>query len=334
MVRKTYKKHDVTISSPNDDSKDISRDVFLAEDTHSEDGMLGFEVFDNIISGGILTVTDTSNNVKGEGDAVDTVDFIDIGTLPDVNAGDIIILQEDSNTITLKHNASGGDSQFFPMLLIGETDRPIGPKHHLWFERHSDHFQQIISDHTFVDNAIVYLDEFGVGILKVGTIDGAVNQLKISNSVSGSPPILEAVGGNTDISILLKPKGIGEVFGSRETMAFPLGDEFTPPAGSPLTLFTKYMPQGGTIVGPGFAEATVAPTTTSLTLDVKLNDTTIYSTKPVIGAGDNIDDGNSELTADPTTFVKGDKLEFIVNSVDTGATAAGIKMNLFFRYTA
>lgn len=54
-------------------------------------------------------------------------------------------------------------------------------------------------------------DANGNELVKFTTVGSAVNELTISNNATGSSPILSATGGDSNVSIVLTPKGTGSV---------------------------------------------------------------------------------------------------------------------------
>ena len=77
---------------------------------------------------------------------------------------------------------------------------------------------------------------------------------------------------------------------------------------------------------------TTAPTGSIMTLDVHLNGTTIFSTKPTIDAGE--DHSSTAATAavlSTTSGSQGDKIEIFCDAV--GATVAGAGLKAYFNYT-
>lgn len=165
----------------------------------------------------------------------------------------------------------------------------------------------------------------------ITAIASAVNYIEVKANVTTADPEIQAKGSDTDVGIKLAPQGKGLIRGNIETMELPLGDESTPVASTGIK-YTFYMRRAGKFVGAGFASATIAPTTAALILDIHLNGTTIFSTLPEVAAAA-LEGSNGVLTSDPTTFAAGDKIELLVDTIDTGATGAGAKVGVSFYYT-
>lgn len=183
---------------------------------------------------------------------------------------------------------------------------------------------------NFIRNAPQIQDAAGLEVLKFVGIGSAVNEVTLQNAATLNDPQLQASGDDTDIGIKLVPKGTGEVIGNIETLLLPLGDEITPPStGIKYTFFAVH---AGKFVGAGFAQATVAPTTSALILDILKNGVSIFSTKPEVAAAAN-DGNNGVLTTDPLDFAAGDKIELSVDTLDSGGTGAGAKVGVLFYYT-
>ena len=62
-----------------------------------------------------------------------------------------------------------------------------------------------------IDDAHGILDEDGNELILFQKTGSAVNQFDITNNATGSNPIVEATGGDTNIGVDIKPKGSGEV---------------------------------------------------------------------------------------------------------------------------
>lgn len=167
--------------------------------------------------------------------------------------------------------------------------------------------------------------------IAVSATASAVDYITVVNAATANPANvqIQATGSDSNIGIKFVPKGTGEAFGVVETFVFPLGDESTNKVAG--TYNTYYVPRAGKIMWC-YVMATVAPTTAALTLDVAQNGTSIFSTKPSIAATKNTSNqaggNNGVLTSTPLTISQDDKLEFKVNTNDTGLTSAGVKIVL------
>jgi hypothetical protein len=176
------------------------------------------------------------------------------------------------------------------------------------------------------------LDSNANKIIDLIAITSSVDWLEITDAATANPAniLLSGKGSDTNIGLKFIPKGTGEAFGITETLVFPLGAESGNKAAG--TYNTYFAPRAGQLI---WAEqcATVAPTTSAVTLDIAKNGTTIFSTLPTIAAGATTG-SNGVLTTTPTVIAKGDKLEFKVSINDTGATSAGIKLSIGLYRTA
>jgi len=331
MVRKSYKVHDVVIAQANDPTKTISKDVYLDEDHHAEDGMLGFDKIPVTISLGVATIVDSYSEIFGEGAADDTLDFIEIGATPDINVGDVIMLEEGAQNITITHNAISPPANSLPILLLGQVDTDLQQNKIIWLQRHSAHFQEVTNYGVMGDGGSLIIDDKNNEIITVGSASAAVNHVKISNANTTESPDITAQGDDSNVGIKLIPKGSGEVIGNVETMLLPLGDESTP-IGTTGVKYTLFMPRDGKFVGAGNAQVTIPPTTSSLVLDILKNGVSIFSAKPTITAGTNFA-SNGVLTSNPLSFLFNDKIELVVDTLDSGGTAAGPKTCVIFYYS-
>jgi hypothetical protein len=178
-------------------------------------------------------------------------------------------------------------------------------------------------------------DSNGNKSLAVSATGSAVDYLTFVNAATASPATvqIQATGSDSNINIKAVPKGTGVAFGYSETMMIPMSDESTTAVAGTGTKVTVYMPWAGSIAAV-YQSANTAPTTSAITLDILGNGgSTIFSTKPTIAAAANTG-SNGVLTSTPTTFSQGDKIQFQVNTVDTGGTTKGLKMYLVVYRTA
>lgn len=171
------------------------------------------------------------------------------------------------------------------------------------------------------------IDANGNNLVTYTATGSAVNYLTFVNSATGNAFQWQLAGTDSNISGKFVPKGTGVVFGAAETMMIPMSDESTTAITTTGTKVTIYMPWAGSIAAV-YQSANTAPTTSAITLDVLNNaGSSIFSTKPTIAAAANTG-SNGVLTITPTTFAQGDKIQFQVNTVDTGQTTKGLKMYL------
>lgn len=331
MVRKTYKVHDVVIPQADDPTKTISKDVYLDEDHHGEDGMLGFDKIPVTLASGVAIIVDSYSEILGEGAADDTLDYINIGVTPDINVGDVVMLEEGAQNITITHNALAPPANSLPILLLGQVDSDLQQNKIIWLQRHPTHFQEVMNSGVIGDGGSLVIDDKNNEIITVGSASAAVNHVKISNANTGLIPEIAAQGDDSNVGIKLIPKGSGEVIGNVETLLLPLGDESTP-IDSTGVKYTFFMPRDGKFVGAGNAQVTVPPTTSSLVLDILKNSVSIFSVKPSIAAGTNFA-SNGVLTSNPLSFSFNDKIELVVDTLDSGGTSAGAKTCIIFYYS-
>lgn len=82
----------------------------------------------------------------------------------------------------------------------------------------------------------IFGDENGNELLTLGPgIAAAVNDIGIVNAIAGGSPIIEAIGGDADITLILRSKGTGEVILRNGTSIL---STFTEGAGAPVNFFT------------------------------------------------------------------------------------------------
>jgi len=331
MVRKSYKVHDVEIAQADDPTKTISKNVYLNEDHHAEDGMLGFDKIPVTIVSGVAIIIDSYSEILGESASDDILDYINIGVTPDINIGDIVMLEEGAQNITITHNASSPPANSLPILLLGQVDSNLQQHKIIWLQRHPTHFQEVMNSGVIGDGGSLVIDDKNNEIITVGSATAAVNHVKISNANTGESPEISAQGDDSNVGIKLIPKGSGEIIGNVETLLLPLGDESTP-IGTTGVKYTFFMPRDGKFVGAGNAQVTIAPSTSSLVLDILKEGTSIFSVKPTIAATTNFA-SNGVLTSDPLSFSFNDKIELTVDTLDGGGTAAGAKTCIIFYYS-
>ena len=150
------------------------------------------------------------------------------------------------------------------------------------------------------------------------------NAIDLDNlSATGTPSATTFLRGD---NAWATPAGGGA---SNTDMGLAVSDESTALTASTSTpLGTLHAQNAGTwseiLIG-----VTTAPTGSTLTCDVHLNGTTIFSTKPTIDAG-----AKTSVTAvtaavlSTTTYAKGDLIELFCDSV--GATVAGTGLKFYF----
>ena len=184
-------------------------------------------------------------------------------------------------------------------------------------------------------------DSNGNEMLSFNQVASAVNYVEVANAAIAGELSLSALGGDTNITMRLIPKGTGTIYGNRETWAWPLTDEATLPVVG-VTYTTEPSPYDMTIED-SIAGLTVAGTGATLfTIDVlKENSvnanafTTIFTTKPTIDASE----FTSTTAATPqvlnvTTWEKGRRLQLKIDTLDTNTLGRGAKISLICHATA
>lgn len=276
----------------------------------------------DIVIEAIGTDPDIGLEIKGKGTKFVKILSLIVTTLLDANSlawGKVNSIASAVNELTFSNAAAGID----PIIEGTGTDADVG------IELKTKGTGVITAINTKITNI-----RESVGSALAIVITGAsdiVNHFEFKPSITTEDLELNALGTDADVGIKLVPKGIGLVRGNIETILLPLGDESTPPTVADVK-YTFYMQRAGKFVGAGFANATVAPTTDALILDIHLNGTTIFSTLPEVAATQN-EGSNGVLTSDPTTFAAGDKIELLIDTIDTGATGAGAKVGISIYYT-
>ena len=96
----------------------------------------------------------------------------------------------------------------------------------------------------FVDTGFI-ADSNGNELLEFGLIASAVNNLKVTNAATGSTPIIEATGGDTNVNLNLRGKGTGIV--TIGSAAVQVADISTTQTLTNKTLGTGSIWNGGTI---------------------------------------------------------------------------------------
>jgi len=218
MVRKTYKVHDIVIPQANDPTKTVSKTVYESETHHAEDGMLGFEAPDATLVTNVLTPIDTVVVVRGEGAAADVIDHITYGATPDIADLDLLWLQKGAEAITLNHNTATPPANSGPLLLLSQVDQLMPAARMVLFQRQGTNFQEIAFSGVVGNNGILVTDDAGQAIIICGSVASAVNHLKVTNAATGNDVIVEAVGTDANVGIILTPKGTGIITALNQTV--------------------------------------------------------------------------------------------------------------------
>ena len=124
-------------------------------------------------------------------------------------------------------------------------------------------------------------DANGNELLIFTTIASAVNEITVSNGATGNAPSLSASGGDTNIDILLTPKGTGIVKGTLHRFAVRLVDSATDVAtGTAIGGDIRISNRAITIKAVGAYNDT-AGTTGTMTIDINEAGSTIMTTNKV-----------------------------------------------------
>lgn len=209
MVRKTYKFHDITIPQANDPTKTISKDNYISPDHHSEDGMIGFDAPDSTLVTNVLTPIDSVVVVRGEGASADVIDHIVFSAVPDIADKDLLWLIKGAEAITINHNTGSPPANSGPVLLLSQANKKMIGTRMVLLQRQGSNFQEIAFDGIVGDGGILVEDDNGNAIIVCGSVASAVNHLKVTNAATGNDVIVEVIGTDTDIGIVLTPKGTG-----------------------------------------------------------------------------------------------------------------------------
>ena len=112
-------------------------------------------------------------------------------------------------------------------------------------------------------------------------------------------------------------------------MGLAVSDESTDLTASTSVPLGTYHAQNAGTWSEILIGVTTAPTGSTLTCDVHLNGTTVFSTKPTIDAGEKTSyTATTSPVLSTTDYAKGDLVEFFCDSV--GATVAGKGLKFYF----
>lgn len=200
-------------------------------------------------------------------------------------------------------------------------------------------FAQILSNKTltepiFVNNGFLK-DVNGNEIVSFGVVASAVNNLKLINAATGLPAELQAVGGDTNIDILMTPKGVGVARGYRESYGFALSDEDTV-----LTIGVKIttiiVPYDFNIDDVMISVKTAGTGAALVTVDIQREISensntfeTIFTTKPTIDATEFTSKTAATqpvINSAVDDVLKGERIQLKIDVVDTGNVATGLKV--------
>jgi len=181
----------------------------------------------------------------------------------------------------------------------------------------------------------------GNEIVSFANTSTAINHAQFSNSDAGNDIELSAIGDDTDVSFKFIPKGAGTFYGTRETWAWPLTDEDTPPF-TGIKYVTDPAPYD-MVIEDAIAGLTVAGTGTALfTIDILKENTvnsnsftSIFSTLITINAGQfTSTTASSSHVLSTTIWEKGTRLQLSIDTLDDNETARGAKVELICHATA
>jgi len=209
MVRKTYKVHDIVIPQANDPTKTISKTVYESETHHAEDGMIGFEAPDATLVSNVLTPVDSVVVVRGEGASADIIDHISFSAVPDIKDKDLLWLAKGAEAITINHNTSSPPANAGPVLLLSKANKKMLGTRMVLLQRQGSNFQEIAFDGIVGNGGVLVEDDNGNAIIVCGSVASAVNHLKVTNAATTNDVIVEVIGTDTNIGIVLTPKGTG-----------------------------------------------------------------------------------------------------------------------------
>lgn len=168
------------------------------DDSHAQIGILGFDSVTKTLVSGAYVMSDTFAIIAAETGTTDDLDTI---TTTDVSANDLAIIKADTgDTITVKH-ATGN------IILPGSKDIVLLAT--------QNNYLILVFDGTnwrlpkVLGNSIV--DDNGNELIDLTKVASAVNQIEVKNAIASSPPEINAVGGDTNIDLLVAGKGTGRV---------------------------------------------------------------------------------------------------------------------------
>ena len=192
----------------------------------------------------------------------------------------------------------------------------------------------------YPDGTIIY-DSNGNEVLQILKVESAVNQLTLRNAATNTPPEIQASGDDTNVDLKLLGKGTGTVYGNRETWAYPLTDETTPPT-TGVKYTTEPAPYNMTledvIAGLTLAGAGAALFEFDILKESAVNSNvfaTIFSTRPTIDAGEfTSTTAATQPVIANNTWEKGRRLQLSIHALDTNAAARGAKLSIIAHATS
>jgi len=148
----------------------------------------------------------------------------------------------------------------------------------------------------------------------------AVNKFTVKDQVTGSPPELQATGGDANIDLKLVPKGTGRVVGVRRYVSIRLVDKDTSVAVASGIGGDFRLPFDGVIREVG-AYVDTAGVTGTMTVDINKAGATIMTTNKIgIETGEKSSQTAAQQPVLTTTaYTKDDILTFDVDAIQTTA---------------
>ena len=173
------------------------------------------------------------------------------------------------------------------------------------------------------------------------TTASAVNELTLVNAATVTPVQIQASGDDTDIDVQFTPKGTGTFYGNRESWGWPLTDETTAPTTG--VKFTTEPAPYDMAIEDAIGGLTSAGTTAEFIIDVlkenNVNDnnfTSIFTTNlvDILATQFTSTTNGTQPNITTTTWEKGRRLQLSIDTLDTGVTARGVKIELITHATA
>jgi hypothetical protein len=166
-------------------------------------------------------------------------------------------------------------------------------------------------------------DTSGNELIALTATGSAVNEITLANAATNNPPTLSATGGDTNISVLLSPKGAGSWYGNREVMIIALSDETTAITTGTAKI-TFHMPYNFKLLQVK-AGLTTASSSGNPAFDLNDDGASVFSTTITIDANETFSDTAatpSALTGTPLSIASGSVMTIDVDTAGTGAKGA------------
>jgi len=320
MARTEFGRHKKVVTGVDDGTKQVSKDEW--NDDPSQLGILGFDDVVKTLATGAFTISDTLQVVAAETGTTDDLDTI---TATDANNNDLCIIRADTgDTITVK---SGTGNIELPgskdvVLVAAQLNYLI-----LIFDGTNWRLPKVLG------NSIV--DENGNELLDLTKVALAVNNLEIKNAATGNGAELNAVGGDTDIDIILNPKGAGVVRGHRESYGYALSNEDTIlSTGVKITtaIWNYDFNSDDVIISVKTLGTGAALVTVDILRETAENSNvfeTIFTTKPTIDASEYTSKTAATAAVVSSSLddvLKGERIQLKIDTIDTDNVATGLKV--------